>query len=137
MTLSKTHKAYFDAAKAVSKMSDYKSVNVGCVVVYNHRIISSACNSNKTDPLQKKLNIARFVEDGKHSAHSETLALKPLIGDRSIDFSKVSLYVYREYKNGQVALARPCPSCEKLIRSLGIKKVYYTGNNSYVFESFV
>ena len=137
MKISKSHRAYFEAAKAVSKLSDYKRVKMGAVAVYNHRIISSGCNSDKTDPLQKKLNIERFSEDAKHSVHAELKCLKPLMEDKSIDFSRVSLYVYREFKNGDLALARPCKSCEKLIKSLGIKKIYYTGNGSYIAENFV
>ena len=56
--------AYFAAAKAVSELSDHKHYKIGAVVVMNHRIISSASNSNsKTHPLQKKYNKYR-VTDG-------------------------------------------------------------------------
>lgn len=134
--LTKTHKAYFEAAKAVSKLSKCNYTHIGSVAVYNHKIISSGYNSDKTDPLQKKFNIYRFTEESPASLHAEIRCLKPLMGNKSIDFSKVTLYVYREYKNGELAMARPCKSCEKLIRTLGIKKVYYTHNNGYVFECF-
>ena len=72
MIPSKSHRAYFKAAKAMSKLSDYKQ-KIGCVVVYKHRIISSGFNHHKTNPLQKKYNKYRFDEDtGFHSVHAET-----------------------------------------------------------------
>ena len=41
MKLTKSHKAYFKAARAVSELSDFPRVSVGCVAVYGHKIISS------------------------------------------------------------------------------------------------
>lgn len=138
MELTKSHRAYFKAARAISKLSDFKRVRIGCVAVCGHRVISSGSNSTKTNPLQKKYNAYRFNEDaGEHMCHAEIQCLLPLIGNKDIDFSKVSLYIYREFKHGGLAMAKPCPSCEQLIRDLGIKKIYYTGNDSYISETFV
>lgn len=139
MTLTKKHRSYFKAAKAVCELSDFEySKRTGCVAVYGHRIISSGTNRYKTNPLQKKYNTYRFNADaGEHTLHAEIQCLLPLINRKDIDFNKVSLYVYREYKDQTLALSRPCMSCEKLIRSLGIKKIYYTGYGSYISENFV
>lgn len=137
MVLTKKHRAYFKAAKAVSELSDFNKVHIGAVAVCNHRIISSACNSLKTNPLQKRYNKYRFTADeGKHTLHAEVACLLPLIS-QDIDFNRVSLYIYRQHKNGNPALAKPCPSCMALIRDLGIKNIYYTGNNSFVQEDLV
>ena len=43
-----------------------------------------------------------------------------------VDWSKVSLYIYREHKDHTTALAKPCPACEKAIKERGIKQVYFT-----------
>jgi deoxycytidylate deaminase len=137
MELTKSHKAYFKAAKAVSSISDFHKVRIGCVAVYSHRIISSGTNSTKTNPLQKKYNIHRFDVDSGHTLHAESQCLLPLVGRKDIDFSRMSLYIYREHKDKTLALSRPCKSCERLIRDLGIKKVYYTGNGSYIAENFI
>lgn len=137
MKLSKSHRAYFKAAKAISGLSDYKQ-KIGCVVVYKHKIIGSGFNHHKTNPLQKKYNKYRFNEDtGFHSVHAETDALLPLISRKDIDFSHVSLYIYREYKNGVPALARCCNSCMELIKSLGIKNIYYTNHEGYSHEGIL
>ncbi|MGN0246519.1 MAG: hypothetical protein ACI4DK_11250 [Lachnospiraceae bacterium] len=135
MELTKSHKAYFKAAKAVSELSDFKRVNVGAVAVYGHRIISSGCNSLKTNPTQKKYNIYRFEGDvGAHTIHAELQCLLPLMDNKDIDFSRVSLYIYRQHKNGKLALARPCPSCFQMIKDLGIKKIWYSTEDGYACE---
>lgn len=137
MKLTKSHKAYFKAAKAISELSDFPRVQVGCVVVYGHKIISSGYNSSKTNPTQKRLNIYRFDVDTPATIHAEVASLLPLVNRKDINFNDVSLYIYREYKNGSPALSRPCPSCMALIRKLGIKKLYYSGDGSYINEEII
>lgn len=138
MYLSKSHKAYFNAAKAISETSDFQRVHIGCVAVYSHRIISSGCNTCKSNPIQKKYNAYRFdVNNGNHMMHAEVQCLLPLIGRKDIDFSRVSLYIYREHKSGELALARPCESCSALIHDLGIRHVYYTSVSGYSHEEFL
>ena len=137
MKLSKTHKAYFAAARAVSKLSDFPRVKVGAVAVYKHHIISSGSNSMKTSPLQKKYNMCRFSEETPHMLHSEITCLKSLIGRKDIDFKNVSLYIYRSTKDNEPALARPCPSCMKLITELGIRNIYYTNNGGFSHEEIL
>lgn len=137
MKLTKSHRAYFEAAKAVSELSDFKQQHIGCVAVSGHKIISSGYNSCKTNPMQKRLNIHRFEADTPATIHSELACLLPLIKRKDIDFSNVTLYIYREHKNGDLALAKPCASCDALIRSLGIRSIYYTGKNSYINEEII
>jgi len=137
MKCTKSHKAYFEAARAVSKLSDFPRIKIGAVAVYKHRIISSGCNTQRTAPIQKKYNIYRFTEDTPHCLHSEVACLKPLIGRNDIDFKNVSLYIYRSIKGNELALARPCPSCMKLITELGIRNIYYTNNGGFSHEELL
>ena len=137
MKLTKSHKAYFKAAKAISELSDFPRVKIGCCAVYKHKIISSGCNSMKTNPAQKRLNAHRFNADTPATIHAELSCLLPLISRKDIEFRDVSLYIYREFKSGDLALAKPCASCDALIRSLGIRNIYYTGNQSYVSEEII
>ncbi len=137
MKLTKSHKAYFKAAKAISALSDFPKVQIGCCAVYKHKIISSGCNSIKTNPTQKRLNVYRFDADTPATIHAELSCLLPLINRKDINFRDVSLYVYREYKNGELALARPCPSCMKLITELGIRHIYYTNFGGFSHEEIL
>lgn len=134
--LSKKDKSYFRAAQAVSTLSDFKRINVGAVLVYKHRIISSSCNSQRTHPLQRKLNKERFNEDTPAKLHAEVNCLISLLGNKDIKWKDCELYVYREYKRGGLAMSRPCPSCQKLIKELGIKTVHYTTDDGYATEEF-
>lgn len=135
--LCKKDRAYFNIAKEVSKLSDFPRVKIGCCAVYRHKIISTGFNTQRTAPIQKKYNKYRFSEDTRHSCHAEITCLKPLIGRKDINFKEVKLYVYREHKNGELTLSRPCPSCAKLINELGIKHIYYTNYGGYSHEEIL
>ena len=137
MKLTKSHRSYFKAAKAMSELSNYKQHHLGCVAIYGHKIISSGYNSNRTNPTQKKLNACRFTEETPHTVHSEVSCLLPLIGRRDIDFSRVQLYIWRNHADGTPGLARPCKSCMQLIKELGIRHVYYTNNGGYSHEEIL
>ena len=137
MKWTKSRKGYFEAAKAIAQMSDFPRIKIGAVAVYGHHIISSGFNTRKTSTLQKQYNIYRFSEDTPASMHAEISCLKPLIRRKDIDFKNVELYIYREYKNGELALARPCPSCMALIQKLGIKSIYYTNNGGFSHEEIL
>ena len=118
MELRKSDRAYFKVASAVSELSEFKQHKIGAVAVYKHKIVSSGCNS--------------YV-----SKHAELECLLPLMRRKDIDFSRVSLYISRRHKSGELALAAPCPSCRALIKSLGIRNIYYTGDQSYISEEIV
>lgn len=44
---------------------------------------------------------------------------------RKLDVGAV-VYVARVRKNGDVAMSRPCPACQALLRSRGVRAVHYT-----------
>lgn len=139
MKLTKSRRTYFKIAKTLAEMSDFPKVKIGCVIVYGHHLISSGFNTLKTAPIQKQFNIYRFSEDepATHSLHAEIVALKPLIGRKDIEFKNIELYIYRQYKNGEPAPARPCESCMALIRKLNIRHLYYTNNGGYSHEEIL
>lgn len=135
--MNKREKSMFNIAREMSKLSDFNGPHLGSVVVCGKTIISTGYNSHKTRPLQQKYNIYRHFDNcGKAipSQHSEIGALSHLIG-KEIDWKNVSIFTYRELKNGRRACSRPCPACRKLITDLGIKNIYYIDENGkYVKE---
>jgi deoxycytidylate deaminase len=138
MKLTKSHRSYFKTAKAMSEMADYKKYQIGCVATYKHKIISSGYNTTVTNPLQKRYNQLRFSGDSTaHSKHAEVDCLLPLLNRKDIDFGRVSLYLYREHKSGEPACARPCQSCQALIKELGIRNIYYSNDGGYSHEEFI
>lgn len=114
-------------AKNASEMSDFPRQKLGAVLVHKNRVISVGWNCLKENPLQKFYNKYRGydVETVKNSLHAEMLCILRA-KDLDISWNKTSIFVYRAYKNGHTALAKPCAACTRAIKDLGIKNVYYT-----------
>ena len=138
------NKRFFKFARKAAELSTYRGSHnfkpaIGAVAVYKGSIVATACNTNKTSPLQAKYNIYRFRDaDTLDKAHCETVLVQKLrwkFGD-SIDWTKVHIYLYREYKDGRLGPSRPCPSCMAMLKELNIKKVYYTTEDGFVEEKF-
>ena len=134
---------YFKFARNASLCATYTgshrfSPMIGAIAVYKGTIVATAWNTNKTSPLQARYNVYRFSADTPDKAHAEVSLVQKLrwkFGD-SLDWSKVTIYLYREYKDGKLAQSRPCPSCMTLLKELGIKKIYYTTEDGYAEEKF-
>jgi len=132
--ITRRDKRFFNAAAHMANLATYKRQKVGCVIVYHNKIISTGCNKDQTHPLQKTYNEARQIPDwSPHKLHAETDAIRHII-DLDIDWRKVSVYIYRKLKDRPFGMAKPCNSCMKLIKDLGIRHVYYTGDDGYVYE---
>jgi deoxycytidylate deaminase len=134
-----TIKRNFQKAKAASMLSDYPNHKVGAVMMLGNKVIAVGYNITKTHPIQKKYNIERgYDPDVKNNGqiHAEMMCL---INTKYLDinWSRVSLYIYREHKDHSPAVAKPCPACEKAIQERGIGTVYYTTEGiSYAKEEY-
>ena len=132
--LSNTDYKYFQKARQIASISDYKKQHVGCVAVYQGQVIGLGCNCNKTHPIQKKYNRYRKPSDSMlPKLHAEISCLNQ-IKHLDINFSKVKLYIYRIRKDQPFGMARPCPSCMAAIRDLGVRNIFYTTNDGYAHE---
>ena len=130
-------KRYMNIAKEVSKLSTFRRVHIGVVVVYRKQIIGVGYNSYKTHPLSAEYAHYRYDTTRQYlhhgSLHAEMSALIP-VAKMDIDFSKVRVYVYRAGRDGKERMSRPCKSCMAYIKSLGIRRVIYTTNDGYCDE---
>ena len=132
--ISKSDYRYFDKARQIANISDYYKTRIGCVAVYQGNIIGIGCNCNKTHPVQKFYNKYREQSDTMlPKLHAEISCINS-IRNLDINFTKVKLYIYRIRKDQPFGLSRPCPSCMAAIKDLGIKDIYYTTNDGYVYE---
>lgn len=137
------NKRFFKFAREASKQATYTgshrfSPMIGACAEYKGSIIATAYNTNKTSPLQAKYNVYRFRADTLDKCHCETSLIQKIrwkFGN-GINWSKVHIYLYREYKDGALALSRPCPSCMAMLKDLNIKKIYYTTEDGFVEEKF-
>lgn len=132
---------YFKFARAAAQWADYQGTrsapSIGAVAIYKGSIVAEAWNTNKTSTLQARYNVYRYEPaDTPCKAHCETQLIQRLrwkFGN-SIDWSKVYIYLYREYKDGKLAPSRPCQSCMAMLKDFGIKKIYYTTEDGYAEE---
>ena len=124
----------FEVAKAVSKLSDFKRIHIGCIIVDGKHIVATGQNTNKTHPIQKEYNRYRFEGDscGNGKLHAEMMAMLSLPKD--IDTRKLVLYTYREDRFGNFRNSRPCRACLAKIKEFGIKTIHYTSDDGFCTE---
>lgn len=132
---------YFKFAREAAKLADYHGTRsapaIGACAIYKGSIVAEAWNTNKTSPLQARYNVYRYAPaDTPCKAHAEASLIQKLRWKfgAEIDWSRVHIYIYREYKDGTLAPSRPCPSCMALLRDIGIKKVMYTTEDGFAEE---
>lgn len=113
---------FFQLARNIAKHSDHPAHQLGAVITRGNKIISLGFNKNKT---HTKSNHAW------KRLHAE---LSAIIKARQ-DLTNCSIYVYRETKNGDLGMARPCPSCMEAIKESGITQVYYSTPQGYSEEA--
>jgi deoxycytidylate deaminase len=87
----------------------------------DRKLITSEFNDyHKSHPIQKFYAEKANLPD-KIYLHAEMLAVL-----NSRDHNAHSLYVARALADGKPANAQPCKICMAMIRSTGIRRVYYT-----------
>lgn len=123
---------FFTLAKNASTFSEFDRAKIGSVLVYKNKIISVGWNAKKSHPYQKILNKYGKYDEEKinNYLHSEINCLLN-VKDLDINWSKVYIFIYREDKNGNLAISKPCLGCTKALISKGINKVFYTDKNGY------
>lgn len=115
-------------AKATSNKGQHCQHKVGAVIVKKGRPISTGFNSYKTHPLIHKKNPLKTTH-AEISAISRTKDRESLAG--------ATIYVFREHRDGSMAMARPCPCCWAVCQEHGIKDVYYTTETGeWEYEKF-
>lgn len=136
--MTNREKYYFKKAKQISRISTYDRVRIGCIAVYRKNIIGIGYNQAKTNPMQTKYSPYRCVSNAdsiNNYLHAE-MACVNQIKNLDIDFSKVKLFIYREDDARNTRICKPCGACERAIRDLGIRTVYYTDTNKYIREDY-
>lgn len=146
LAIKKSDMKFFELAKKEAEKSDFARFHVGCVIVYQGQILSMACNTNKSDPMQKKYNRYRHFNNYSagcvnHAGHAEMLALKkiPYPVAIQLDWKKVKVYVVRIAPGLPLGfgLARPCAACMTAMREKGIRNFYYSTDMGYAHERIV
>lgn len=86
---------------------------LGAVVARRGKILGVGSNTRKTHPLSR----ATY-----QTTHAEVAA----IASAKDSLQGATLYVVRILRDGSVAMSKPCPGCQALAESVGIKTIIYT-----------
>jgi deoxycytidylate deaminase len=110
---------HINLALSMAKKSTSK-FRLGAVLARRGNVISTGYNQmDKTHPLQNKF----YKGDGALGLHAEVHAC---IGVPAADLLGAHLYVTRILANGQIAMAKPCPTCYKFLTSVGVARVTFS-----------
>jgi deoxycytidylate deaminase len=126
----------YELARIASLKSSFHRCHTGAVAIYGNKVLAYGWNSDKNSLLQARYNTLtnRFdIYEHKSSIHAEMMVVDK-IKYLDIDFSKVRIYVWRG--KDVPLLSKPCVACERALRDLGIRRVFYTGNNSFIEEHY-
>ena len=128
---------YFKKAKEVSKLSDYDKTQMGAVLVCKNKIISVGFNHRKSNPIQYHYNKLRTddirtynVDARENYIHCEIDCVLKATNKGFNKWSEATLFIYRETKNHERAIAKPCLACEQFLKDKGINNIYYTVTNN-------
>ena len=112
------------AGSGVGTRGNYR---LGAILVYKNNIVSVGMNSYKTHPILQKRTAWPFLHAEQHA-----------IVRAGVDNCEgLDLYVARVLKNNNLAMSRPCGICDKLIKEVGIKNIYYSDGGKHKFLPLV
>ena len=133
--MNKHELRFLKLAEEVAISSKHPFFKIGAVVAHKSVLFAFSANEVKSHPLQKRMNIYRFPDDDscKHFLHAEVSALLKAKRMKK-DLTHATLFVVRKDGNGNLAIARPCPACLKVIALLGIKTIIYSTYNGFIKE---
>lgn len=108
-------------ANKMAAKSRFIRARMGAVITKGGRVLSTG--TNKVG-FSKKLKEKHEYSD---TIHAEEAAIIPLLdGEKQHLLVGATIHVSRILKDGSPGMAKPCPTCQKLIEAAGIKKVFYT-----------
>lgn len=84
------------------------------------KLLSVGVNSNKTHPLSKK----KF--SSSQCAELNACLRLGLKRRHLPDFGDLTMIVVRLGGDGELAMSKPCPFCQDLMRQCGFKRVYFS-----------
>ncbi len=131
---SKRELKFFEVAKAMAATSKHHKFRVGANIVVGGQVISVGVNMEKTHPMQKRYNEYRKIDKPMHHRiHAEIDAILKVIYQLP-NLKNAKVFVYRETKDGKMAMARPCPACMAALIDHGIHDIYYSTEYGYAYE---
>lgn len=117
---------YFELAHKMAKRNKDR-FRVGAVLTCGNSVMGMGCNDmGKSHPTMTKHSYGTRKPLVK--IHAELAACRGFSVE-DID-NRFALYIFRVRKNGSQGLAKPCDTCLNIIQTLGIKRIYFSLDDS-------
>lgn len=111
--------SYIKLARTLAAKSNHPYYRYGCILFKKNKILSTGYNKLTTHPKSNTYG---------HTIHGE---LHCILGVKQVDLYKANIFVYMENNRGNIGTnSKPCKNCENLLKSVGIKNVYYFNHNN-------
>lgn len=105
--------------RALAECSNHRQHRMACAIFKKKKPVSFGWNMVKSHTK----SIASY-----NMLHAEISAL---LGIDYYTTKGCVAYVYRENRQGEPAMAKPCGGCELALKLAGIKKVFYSSNKGW------
>lgn len=120
--VSKKEIRFFEICERLSQKSNSPRFKLGAIVVEKNRIIGLGWNQIKTNPKSSHKWSMRHAE------------FNAILNTQREDLNGCELYVFRRGLDKKIHIAKPCESCNNIIRQMGISKIHYSINDGYNSE---
>jgi len=114
----KINECFLKAKEVATSKKDRRSFYLGAVGIRNDGAIVSATNGP-----------AVMIDDNKGRKKSFPQAHAEYRLARKLDVGAVVFVCRVKRGSKKIGLARPCGDCQRILRAVGVKKVYYTINS--------
>jgi deoxycytidylate deaminase len=108
----------------ISQKGEHPQHKLGCIIAKKGKVVGLGFNQLKTHP------------KSPHPFGSIHAEFSAILGVDPGELHGATAYVYRQYKSGQPALAKPCKYCERVLRDCGISSVVYTVSDGFKEERY-
>lgn len=112
--------------KLLRQKSNHHSQKMAAIIIKRGRILGVGFNTLKTHPASP-----HFFK----SSHAEFNCINKVKNKGLL--KGATIIIYREDASGDMVLAKPCKSCQKLLNRFGISKIVYSNNGCFIFENNV
>ena len=114
---------YFKMAKSAAHNSIYGKLRHGAVLVRGGSVINIAWNKDEYTSIAQRF---RPHDCGPATRHAEAQCVMGLSKSQT---SGADIFVCRINRHGEFRMSKPCLMCHTLLKSVGIKRVFYTTNH--------
>ena len=120
----------------------YNKVKMMSFLFKGNKLISVGINSERTDPVQnlfrmKSKNNEVMPPQWLDKCHCEIDCLKKFYYKQKENYLQYTLLVISIKSDGTMRTSKPCKTCSKFLKEMGIGEICYFDNGKFVSEKLI